>query len=97
MPECPVCSSPVSEPRQGVSWCAFDCPRCGRYKADVDSHSIGDLLVRELGQWEAQAIRRRSRLSHVLRRSQPSDKYDWGTRRKSAPSTGMTRPRPGSA
>ena len=79
MPECPICSSPVQDAREGISpdWSTFDCPRCGRWQIDRDFSGITLLLANKIGrEWDAQAVRRRSRLSYILRRQQPADKFE---------------------
>ena len=78
MTECPICSSPVPPPRENVNWSAFDCPRCGRWQIDSDASGITRLLAHKIGEWDAQAVHRRSRLSHILRRQQQQvDKSRW--------------------
>ncbi len=71
MPECPICSSAVLDLKSAGPWCGFDCPRCGRWEVDAESDGLTDELERWLGEWDTpQAVRRRSRLSHIVRRQQ---------------------------
>jgi predicted RNA-binding Zn-ribbon protein involved in translation (DUF1610 family) len=77
VPECPICSSPVRSHKEGSDWSVFDCPRCGRWQIDRDSSGITLLLARKIGrEWDAQAVHRRTRLSHILRRQQPADQFE---------------------
>jgi hypothetical protein len=76
VPECPICSSPVQGPREASNWSGFDCPRCGRWEIAADASGITYLFAHEIGGWDAQAARRRSRLSHILRRQQPADQSE---------------------
>ena len=71
MPECPICNSNVSSPAQSVRFAGYNCVRCGRWCVDADSSSVADLLIQLLGEWEPRALRRRSNISHHLRRQQP--------------------------
>ena len=77
MPECPICSNPVATPVQGMSFSGYECPRCGRWSIGTDSSGITLLFARKIGDWDPAAIRRRSRLSHILRRQQPASKSQW--------------------
>ena len=78
MPECPICSSFVQSPKEAVNFTGYDCPRCGRWGIDTDSSGIILLFARKIGEWDTQALHRRSRMSHILRRQQPAiDKYRW--------------------
>jgi hypothetical protein len=77
MPECPVCSSPSrGQPRTNGNWTGFDCPRCGFWSID-DSDVTASRLTFQIGEWDAQGVHRRSRLSHILRRRQPADSPSW--------------------
>src|SRR5271154_1470473 len=78
MPECPICSSSVPTPKEGMDFCGYDCPRCGRWAAPYDSGGVTFTFARMFGDWDnAEGMRKRSRLSHILRCRQPSEKYQW--------------------
>ena len=78
MPECPICSSSVPTPRESMVFSGYDCPRCGRWGAPYDSGGITFTFARTFGDWDsAEGVRKRSRLSHILRCRQPSEKYHW--------------------
>jgi len=77
MPECPICGSPVQQPKVAVDFSGFDCPRCGRWSIALDESGITSHMVRVIDHGEAWNLRRRSRLSHVLRNNQQDDKYRW--------------------
>ena len=71
MPECPICGNNVPGPKVSVDFAGYDCSRCGRWSIGANSSSLAETLIRLLGEWDAQAQRRRSRISHLLRRQQP--------------------------
>lgn len=73
MPECPICASPVRPPSETIDWSGYDCPRCGRWSVKLDAGGFELWSAREIGEWDtAEAVRRRSRLSHIFRRLQPA-------------------------
>ncbi len=77
MLECPICSSSVPTPREGADFTGYDCPRCGRWAAPYDSAGITFTFARTFGDWDsAEGVRKRSRLSHILRCRHPSDRYE---------------------
>lgn len=73
MPECPICSAAVPEPKQDRYWCGYDCPRCGRWSIEEVVTFPGNRLELALGAWDQRSVRLRSPLSHVLRRQQRAD------------------------
>jgi hypothetical protein len=77
MPECPICSTAVPAPREDRPWTAYDCPRCGRWRAHASPSAIDFTLLRTIGEWDAGAVHRRSRLSHILRRQQSTNSLVW--------------------
>lgn len=78
MPDCPICASHVAPPRETIDWSGYDCPRCGRWSARLDAGGFELWSAREIGGWDTpDAVRRRSRLSHIFRRRQTGDKYRW--------------------
>jgi hypothetical protein len=79
MPECPICFSPVQPPKETTDWSGYDCPRCGRWSVGLDASGIEFMMAREIGEWDAgaEAVRRRSRLSHIYRRQQTGEKNRW--------------------
>jgi hypothetical protein len=76
MPECPICASQVPRPTEGVDFSGHDCPRCGRWSVRLDASGIEFVCARQIGQW-AEALRRRSRLSHIYRRQQTGETSRW--------------------
>jgi hypothetical protein len=70
MLECPICFSPVRKPVEGVSFCSFDCVRCGRWNCVLISYSVSLLFEREFGDTSPRSLQMRSRFSHILRRQQ---------------------------
>lgn len=70
MPECPICSSPVPDPKQDLNWSGFDCPRCGRWSCRAESSGVAWKLLREIGEKNPRGLQIRSRLSHILRAQQ---------------------------
>jgi hypothetical protein len=70
MPQCAICGNSVPNPSQSVNFAGFDCARCGRWSICVESHSVAEHLNRLVGEWEPAALRRRSKISHLLRRQQ---------------------------
>jgi hypothetical protein len=78
MPECPICCSPTREERGDLTFTAYDCPRCGRWAAHMSSDRITFTFAHEIGDWDKiEAVRKRSRLSHILRRRQPAKPFQW--------------------
>ena len=79
MPECPICSGSVPTPKEGMDYCMYDCPRCGRWSAPYDSSGVTFTFARTFGDWDsAEGVRKRSRLSHILSQ-RPAEKYRWTT------------------
>jgi hypothetical protein len=60
-----------------MDWSGYDCPRCGRWSVRLDASGIEYVMAREIGEWDAEAVRRRSRLSHIYRRQQTGEKSRW--------------------
>jgi hypothetical protein len=76
--ECPICNSPVSPPTiETMEFCGFDCARCGRWSIKTDPAGIELAFAHRVGEWNAQAVRRRSWLSYTLRHRQPSSSSRW--------------------
>jgi hypothetical protein len=76
--ECPICATSLAAPRETVSWTGFECARCGRWSINLDAGGIEYSFTRQVGQWDTLAVRRRSWLSHTLRRLQPgTGAYRW--------------------
>ena len=74
MSECPICCSPTPPERGNLTFTAYDCPRCGRWVASTSSDVILWTLTTKIGEWDTtEAVRKRSRLSHILRRRQPNE------------------------
>jgi hypothetical protein len=68
MPECPICYSSAWNEVKEFSFTKYDCPRCGPWMVRLDE----DLLTQIFAQWNAaESVRKRSRLSYILRRGQP--------------------------
>jgi nucleoside 2-deoxyribosyltransferase len=74
--ECPICGSAAINSKEAINYCAFDCPRCGLWEADGSPSTTTSYLISTVGDWDIVGLRRRSRLSSVLRRQQRVDKPD---------------------
>jgi hypothetical protein len=65
MPECPICYSSARNEVKDLSFTKYTCPRCGPWMARLDE----DLITQTFAQWNAtEEVRKRSRLSYILRR-----------------------------
>lgn len=95
MTTCPICESPAPKQMTDGRWVGFDCPRCGRWgiAAATDSMALS-MLAAKLGSWDSVSVRRRSRLSYIVRQQQPADGRWWGVPHDTLESLHLDQPLP---
>jgi hypothetical protein len=71
---CPVCGTAAPGDVSAAGFTTFQCGRCGPWLLEGETIQVGvSVLGHKLGNWDGPSIRRRSRLSHLIRRQQPRD------------------------
>jgi hypothetical protein len=72
MTACPICYSDGCNVQTQLDWARVDCRRCGAYAIHGLPMIVMDVLQQALGLEDQASFRRRSMLSHRIRRRQPN-------------------------